>query len=343
MSPEHLDDSERLADRDTAIGRAFCTNAPVVVNDTDFLDIPASAQMAHREGIKSFAHAPITIEGEPVGVLSAFSKSAKGIFTDEFVVLFANLAGLVGVALRNSRQTENLIAARERQREMQIARTIQLGLLPSRVPQILGVVMAGTCLPAREVGGDYYDFLQGDPRFVDLVIADVSGHNVGAALIMTEVRTFLRAQAQHLSGAGAALQSIDDFLYEDLGRAELFITMVYLRYDSATRRLSFACAGHPPPLILRNGSETCEFLDAEGLILGVKRNVVFEEKQVDLQPGDVLLLYTDGITEAENGEGEFFGEERLCSVVQELRQLPPAGLIEELLYQVRLFAAAAQR
>jgi serine phosphatase RsbU (regulator of sigma subunit) len=155
---------------------------------------------------------------------------------------------------------------------------------------------------------------------------------------MTEVRTFLRAQAQQLSGAGAALQSIDDFLYEDLGRAELFITMVYLRYDSATRRLSFACAGHPPPLILRNGSETCEFLDAEGLILGVKRNVVFEEKQVDLQPGDVLLLYTDGITEAENGEGEFFGEERLCSVVQELRQLPPAGLIEELLYQVRLFA-----
>jgi serine phosphatase RsbU (regulator of sigma subunit) len=273
-----------------------------------------------------------------VGVLSAFSKSAKGIFTDEFVVLFANLAGLVGVALRNSRQTENLIAARERQREMQIARTIQLGLLPSRVPEIPGVVMAGTCMPAREVGGDYYDFLQGDPRFVDLVIADVSGHNVGAALIMTEVRTFLRAQAQQLSGAGAALQSIDDFLYEDLGRAELFITMVYLRYDSATRRLSFACAGHPPPLILRNGSETCEFLDAEGLILGVKRNVVFEEKQVDLQPGDVLLLYTDGITEAENGEGEFFGEERLCSVVQELRQLPPAGLIEELLYQVRLFA-----
>jgi phosphoserine phosphatase RsbU/P len=338
MSPEHLDDSERQADLDTAIGRAFCSNSAVVVNDTDFLDIPASAQISHREGIKSFAHAPITIEGEPIGVLSAFSKSAKGIFTDEFVDLYANLAGLVGVALRNARQTENLIAARERQREMQIARTIQLGLLPSRVPEIPGVTMAGTCVPAREVGGDYYDFLQCGSRVIDLVIADVSGHNVGAAIIMTEVRTFLRSQAQQLSGAGAALRAIDGFLYEDLGRAELFITMVFLRYDSATRQLSYACAGHPPPLILRNGLESCEFLDAEGLILGVKKNVVFEEKQTSLEPGDVLLLYTDGITEAENGEGEFFGEERLCSVVQELRHLSPAGLIEELMYQVRLFA-----
>ena len=114
--------------------------------------------------------------------------------------------------------------------------------------------------------------------------------------------------------------------------------MTYLRYDAVTRRLSFACAGHPPPLILRSGPGSCEYLDAEGLILGVKRNVVFEEKQVLLQPGDILLLYTDGITEAENGEGEFFGEGRLCSVVQELRHLSPAELIEELLYQVRLFA-----
>jgi serine phosphatase RsbU (regulator of sigma subunit)/Na+/proline symporter len=338
MSPEHLDDSERLADLDTAIGRAFCTNSAVVVNDTDFLDIPASAQIAHREGIKSFAHAPITIEGEPVGVLSAFSKSAKGIFTDEFVVLFANLAGLVGVALRNTRQTENLIAAREREREMQIARAIQLGLLPSRVPEIPGVAMAGTCLPAREVGGDYYDFLPTGVQSVDLVIADVSGHNVGAALIMTEVRTFLRAQAQQLPGAGAAIRALDEFLYEDLGRAELFVTMAYFRYDAATRLLSFACAGHPPPLILRAGPKSCEYIDAEGLILGVKRNVVFEEKQVLLKPGDILLLYTDGITEAENAEGEFFGEGRLCSLMQELHQLSPAELIEELLYQVRLFA-----
>ncbi|HXV20677.1 MAG TPA: SpoIIE family protein phosphatase [Desulfuromonadales bacterium] len=338
MSAEHLSDSERAPDMETAIGRTFLTNSALVVNDTDFLDIPFAAQVAHREGIKSFAHAPITIEGEPVGVLSVFSLSAKGIFTEEFVDLFANLTGQVGVALRNARQTEHLIAAREREREMEIARGIQLGLLPSRVPEIPGVAMAGICVPAREVGGDYYDFLPIGTQSVDLVIADVSGHNVGAAIIMTEVRTFIRSQAQQLPGAGAALRAIDGFLYEDLGRAELFITMAYLRYDAATRQLSFACAGHPPPLILRAGPGRCEYIDAEGLILGVKRNVVFEEKQVLLHPGDILLLYTDGITEAENGEGEFFGEGRLCSLVQELRHLSPAGLLEELLYQVRLFA-----
>ena len=338
MSAEHLSDSERAPDMETAIGRTFLTNSALVVNDTDFLDIPFAAQVAHREGIKSFAHSPITIEGEPVGVLSVFSLSAKGIFTEEFVDLFTNLTGQVGLALRNARQTERLIAAREREREMEIARGIQLGLLPSSVPEIPGAAMAGTCVPAREVGGDYYDFLPSGTHSVDLVIADVSGHNVGAAIIMTEVRTFIRSQAQQLPSAGAALRAIDDFLYEDLGRAELFITMAYLRYDTATRRLSFACAGHPPPLILRTGPKSCEFIDAEGLILGVKRNVVFEEKQVDLHPGDILLLYTDGITEAENGEGEFFGEGRLCSLVQELHHMSPAELIEELLYQVRLFA-----
>jgi GAF domain-containing protein len=138
---------------ESSIGQAFLNNAVTVVNDTDLLDLPASALTARQEGIKSFVHAPITIEGEPVGVLSVFSRSAKGIFTEEFIDLFTNLAGQVGVALRNARQTERLIAAREREREMEIARTIQLGLLPSKVPEIRGISLAGACVPAREVGG----------------------------------------------------------------------------------------------------------------------------------------------------------------------------------------------
>jgi hypothetical protein len=338
MSSEHLGESERTLTTESYIGEAFLNNSVLVVNDTDFMDKAFSAQLIHREGIKSFAHAPITIEGQPIGVLSAFSRSAKGIFTDEFVALFRSLAGQIGVAWRNARQTERLITAREQERELQIAKDIQLGLLPAKVPQLTGIALAGACVPAHQVGGDYYDYLQRGETLLDLVIADVSGHNVGAALLMAETRTFIQARSQGIHRASDIMSALNEFFYEDLTRAELFITMFYLIYDADTRRLSFASAGHNPPFVWRTDSRSCERLDAEGLILGIRRRVDFEEKQVQLYPGDVLLLYTDGITEAENQDSEFFGEERLASLFAEYHHLAPQQIIDNLLQQVRLFA-----
>jgi len=340
MSSDHLDESDRELSLETYAGTAYLTNSAVVVNDTDFMDKPVSARVVRREGFKSFAHAPITIEGNPVGILSAFSKSMKGIFTEEYVELFTNLAGQIGIALRNFQQAEKLIKAREHEKEMQIARTIQMGLLPTRAPAVTGISLAGACVPAREVGGDYYDFLLRGTSSLDLVIADVSGHNVGAALLMAEVRTIIQAEAKVIRGPGEILSVLNEFLYEDLTRAELFITMFYLNYDADMRKLSFASAGHNPPMVWRSPSRTCEYLDAEGLILGVKRKVTFEEKQVQLQSGDILMLYTDGITEASNPAGEFFGEARLCSLISEYHALHPQQIIENLLAQVRTFAGS---
>jgi serine phosphatase RsbU (regulator of sigma subunit)/Na+/proline symporter len=336
-SSRHLEESERELTMETYSGEAFLTNSLIVVNDTDVIGKPFSDRAIRREGIRSFAHAPITIEGNPVGILSAFSKSMRGIFTDEFAELFTNLAGQIGIALRNAQQTEKLIEAREHEKEMQIARTIQLGLLPTRAPDLAGTALAGTCIPAREVGGDYYDFLPRAMDRLDLVIADVSGHNVGAALIMTEARTFIRAEAKSIRSPREILGALNEFLYEDLTRAELFITMFYLNYDAARHRLSFANAGHNPPLLWRSRSGTCEWLDAEGLILGVKPQVEFEEREVKLHPGDLLLLYTDGITEAADQGGALFGEDRLCALLNEHHTLSPGQIIDTLLGQVRLF------
>ena len=340
MSSRHLDESDRKLDMETYSGAAFLTNSVVVVNDADVMEKPASARVVQREGIKAFAHAPITIEGNPVGVLSAFSKSMKGIFTDEFVELYKSLAGQVGIALRNAQQSERLIQAKEHEKEMQIARTIQMGLLPTRAPDVTGISLAGTCIPAREVGGDYYDFLPHGTDSLDLVIADVSGHNVGAALIMTEVRTFIQAESKIIRSPGEILYALNEFLYEDLSRAELFITMFFLSYNADLQKLSFANAGHNPPLLWRSTVKTCEWLDAEGLILGVKKGVAFEERQVQPQRGDILLLYTDGITEAANPEGLFFGEDRLCSLLNEYHALNPQQIIDNCLIQVRSFAGS---
>jgi serine phosphatase RsbU (regulator of sigma subunit) len=133
------------------------------------------------------------------------------------------------------------------------------------------------------------------------------------------------------------LSALNDCLYDDLTRSELFITMFYLNFDSDRKRLSFSNAGHNPPVVWRSNSQTCEWLDAEGLILGVKRDVHFEEKQVQLRTGDILVLYTDGITEAANPDELLFGESRLCALLEEFHALSPQQIVENVLEQVRCF------
>ncbi len=336
------DAAARQLTMDTFTGECFLTNRVQVINDTDFMDKPVSAQIVHGEGIKSFAHAPITVEGKPVGVLSAHSKTAKGIFSDEFMELFASLAGLIGVAWHNAHLVESLVKTREKDRELQIARDIQMSLLPTRVPLLPGLLLAGVCLPAQEVGGDYYDFLEHGQDALDLVIADVSGHSVGSALTMGWIRTFVqeRARSGRLGSAGTTLAEINSFFYDDLSRAELFASMFFLSLDLRRRRLFYANAGHNPALLFRNGSGTCAWLDAEGMLLGIRPQVAFQEQQTTLEPGDILVLYTDGIIEAENGAGEFFGSARLCAAVAEGAQATPAELLEHLVGKAKAFVGA---
>ncbi len=337
MTSKHLGESERNLNRDTCIGEAFLDNKPTWANDTDFMVKPQSAQIIHREGIKSFLHVAIAVEGQPIGVLSAFSKTVKGIFSKEFIELFQGVASQIGVAWRNAQQTKAIIEAREQEKEMEIAKTIQIGLLPNRIPEIKNLALAGICVPARQVGGDYYDFLPRDQDALDLVIADVSGHNVGAALIMAETRTFIQARAKDLQSPSEIMCALNDFFYEDLSRAELFITMFYLKFHAESRRISFSSAGHTPPMIYSRQASACRRLDAEGLILGIHKGVVFEELQEQLEAGDLVLLYTDGIPEAENPQGEFFGDQRLCALLQEHHAKNPEDLITTILDQVRLF------
>ncbi len=338
MTSEHFGESERDLTMDTFIGETFLTNSVTLVNDSDFISKPETAKIIHREGILSFAHAPISIEGQPVGVLSAFSRSAKGIFSKEFVELFSNLAGQVGIAWRNAQQTDHLIAAREQQRELEIAKNIQLGLLPTRTPSIPGVLLGGICIPAKEVGGDYFDYLLQDDGRLDLVIADVSGHNVGAALIMAETRTMIRSRGGQFSSPRELLCELNQFFYDDLSRAELFITLFYLQYYPENRQISFASAGHSPTLLWRARTGQCLRLDPEGLIIGVREEFPYEQESLELDDGDVLLLYTDGLIEAENDQKELFGEDRLAELLEQRCQLEPQELINHIVEHVREFS-----
>lgn len=234
--------------------------------------------------------------------------------------------------------------AEESRHELEIARQIQLSLLPNAPLRLPSIECAGVCVPASHVGGDYFDFFQ-NFGVVDVVVADVSGHSVGAALVMTEVRSTLRAEMRKTTmapiGPAQILRDLNELLYDDLTRAELFITMFYVKFLPETRTLKYANAGHNWALLLRSGDVACAPLDAEGLVLGVLRAVDFEEKSVELAIGDKLLLYTDGITEAENPQGVFFGVDRLCASFTARRSLAPEALVKQLLAEVRGFCGNA--
>jgi RNA polymerase sigma factor (sigma-70 family) len=235
--------------------------------------------------------------------------------------------------------------AEEERHELEIAKHIQLSLLPHSPLQVEGAHLAGFCLPATHIGGDYFDYFCRQDT-LDIVIADVSGHSMGAALIMAETRSTLRAEALRgpetqqpgrVQGTGEILRAVNTLLYEDLTRAELFITMFYMKYNRALRQVSYANAGHNCPLLLRAGETRCRELDADGLIFGVNKDVAFEEKGTVLQKGDLVLLYTDGLTEAQNREGEFFGTDRLGQLLVTQGLNPPQEIINTILQELQAF------
>ena len=311
-------------------------------NDARLAGNTLSLERTLAEGIISFAHIPILREGEQaVGILSVFSKSIAGLFTQEFINLLSSLCGQLAQAItivhemhakdRERDQKERALLQNARvMRDMEIAQQIQISLLPDNAPEIFGVELAGKCISAAHVGGDYYDFFLRNENTVDLMIADVSGHSVGAALIMAEVRTLLRAQVNSAYSASSILNILNSQLHDDLTRAELFISMFYAKYNSASGKLSYSNAGHNHPIIHRSGSSACIELDTEGLIIGVKPSVIFEERNIELVSGDVLLLYTDGLTEAFNSEGEMFGNEKVCAHLGSVAHLSAREIIDSI-------------
>ena len=221
--------------------------------------------------------------------------------------------------------------------EMKIAHQIQSSLLPSAPIKTTHFEITGCCVPADQVGGDFYDYFVRGEDHLNMVIADVSGHSVGPALFMVEARSALRTQANRSELPAETLTVLNNSLFEDLNNADYFITMFYLQYHASTGQLNFANAGHPPPLLIRHNQNHCIQLDADGLILGIRKNIIFENKSIPLNQGDMILLYTDGITEAENANGEFFGLDRICSIYTQSAHLEPEGIIEQILKQLKQF------
>jgi phosphoserine phosphatase RsbU/P len=224
------------------------------------------------------------------------------------------------------------------QNEIKIAQQIQATLSPSEPIKSDDFEVTGCCLPADKVGGDYFDYFFRKETQLDIVIADVSGHSIGPALFMVETRSAIRAQTNLLATPAETLGVLNNFLFDDLDKSDYFITLFYLQYNIHTQRLRFANAGHPPPLLLNPFQKKIKELDAEGLILGIRKNVIFEEKTTMLVKGDLILFYTDGLIEAENADKEFFGLERVKAVFLQNAEESPQTIIDSLFTALRKFS-----
>jgi serine phosphatase RsbU (regulator of sigma subunit)/ketosteroid isomerase-like protein len=216
------------------------------------------------------------------------------------------------------------------ERELQVARTIQQASLPREVPQLEGWRITPIYLPAREVGGDFYDFLELDDGRLGLVVGDATGHGVPAALVMASARSMLRAVAQVSNSPGDALRRVNDPLATEIP-PNMFVTCFYCILDPKSGRLSYANAGHDLPYVWHGGAS--EELMARGMPLGLMPGMHYEQKEIVLQKGESALLYTDGLVEAHNPQREMFGFPRLQTLVsehaEEERSLE-ATLLEEL-------------
>lgn len=304
---------------------------------------PGEAARRVRE-LVAFGH----VEGKDQDTITTqIIRSTGGTLPVEITIrLVAFHKSLYGVAVARD-ITERQRAERVRMenlrllRDMELARQIQHSLLPTAPPVVSGVSLAGCCAPAAHVGGDYYDYFLRGTDVIDLVVADVSGHSIGAALMTALARSALRAQLASGGGPGEVLSALNRLLHEDLGRAELFITIFCASYDAPARTLRYANAGHVPPLLFRRAEPSCNWLDAEGLIIGVQEEVTFEEKSLQLRPGDLLLLYTDGVTEARAANDELFGMGRLCDIIGRNEASSPGEILDAVRSELTLFTGTA--
>jgi sigma-B regulation protein RsbU (phosphoserine phosphatase) len=257
---------------------------------------------------------PKQMEKKVMGVMNMTDKRSSDMFTSGDLRLLTAVASQAAISLYNIQLIKEVRDAERVKREMEIAQQIQMGLLPAEPPVIPGVELAGRCLPATQVGGDYYDFFLSSDNKVGLVIADVSGHNIGAALMMAVARSTLRSEVLTQKSPAKILKNTNLVLYEDLTHAELFITMFYAEYDTQTGVLRYSNGGHNHPIVLREGIYS--FLDTDGMLIGMLESVDFEEKIIHLQQNDFVIFYTDGVVEAVNEQGEMFKVDRLCRVIE---------------------------
>lgn len=253
--------------------------------------------------------------GKPIGVLVLRGRQGNAAFQTGHQKLLLALATLTSAFLRNHQLAEDAREADLRRRDGELAKQIHRSLLPQREVQFEGVATSGASYSAEKIGGDCYDYLRFADGSLGLFIADVAGHGVAAALYMAAAKGALQAEAQRTSDPAELLANTNEVLAQNFDRAELFATALLVRVTPGGREWSYAGAGHPPALHFCSDGRL-EALESSGTALGMFPDASYETRPFTMELADRLLMFTDGLIEARNAQGEMYGMERLIRVAR---------------------------
>jgi serine phosphatase RsbU (regulator of sigma subunit) len=287
-------------------------------------------------------------EGELQGGIVLGARLSEEPYSTSDKRLLGSVASQAGIAMHSitlaERMAERMEAERRAEQEMQIARQVQSRLLPQEAPLLKTLECAGKCVQTRAVGGDYYDFLDLGSGGLGLVLADIAGKGISGALLMANLQANLRSQyALALEDIPRLLRSVNRLFYKNT-ETNHYATTFFAVYGDETRRLRYVNCGHNPPILLRANGDV-ERLNAAATVLGLFEDWDCEVLECELAAGDVLVIYTDGISEAgesEQGDSEEFGEERLIAVVRQKQQQSAAEIMDEILGDVQQFSRGEQ-
>ncbi|RMF03542.1 MAG: GAF domain-containing protein [Chloroflexi bacterium] len=319
------------------------THAPVYINDaagSKWLD--SLHGLIAREGIQTVLALPLVVQQQLIGFIQLHSVNHTRIFETEEIELAKTLTNQAAVAIEKARLYEATVARYEE--EQQMARQIQQNLLPRNVPRIPGLQIAGLCRPAQATGGDFFDYIPLPGNKLGVVVGDVTGKSLPAAMVMALARNTIRAETLSLVWPNLVMTAANQMLSEDIRRGT-FVATVSALLDPTNKKLLLVNAGQTATLLHRNNQ--IQFLlpdEAAGLPLGIQPDIIYSQAEIDLLPGDTLLFYTDGIVEAKNSSGDMFGFDRLETVLQSIPPNAPAEtVLHGLLADMEKFVGGAEQ
>jgi len=324
------------------LGRVWDTATPVCLNK--FSEAPELTKLRDSSlGASSVMVAPLLYAKQNMGVLAVANGRMVAPFSQNDFVVFKSVAEQSAFALYNAIIYSEANEKKRLDHDLQIARDIQRIFLPAESPSVNGFEINGMNVPARQVSGDYFDYIKIDDARLGVAIADVSGKGVPASLIMAICRSVLRSQAVGNPSPADVLQKVNRQLYPDI-KEDMFISMAYLVLDHGHGCVTLARAGHDSPLLYKQTTQTIEPLKTPGMVVGIDSGDVFDRLTtnvaVGLGPGDCILLYTDGITEALDSEGNEFGLDRTIESVRSSAKEGAQAIVTRLVDDLRNFVGS---
>jgi sigma-B regulation protein RsbU (phosphoserine phosphatase) len=312
-----------------------------IIEDPAFEDIRGNC-MGLFEKLDATLMVPLIFEDKLTGILALGCKKSGKFYRPEDINLLNTLANQGAIAIENARMIKEVIEKERMEEELSIAHDMQMSMLPEECPQIEGADMAAFSQPAREVGGDFYDFLVTDDGMAGIVIGDVTGKSVSGALVMSASRSIFRMLAEENL-------SVRDIMIRANRRAKqdtqsgMFIALLYAHLNPAARTVTLCSAGQTQPILCTAADRKVQLVETQGdtFPLGIIGEVDYQETSLQMAPGDCLILYTDGIVEAENENGEMLGFDRLLDIVAKTNVTGADQILKTIVDEVNRFVGDA--